>query len=254
MPNNIVIKPGVGNPVQIRTGIGSLISIGPAPAAPAENIVTDQLLMHLDAANASSYSGAGSTWYDLSGNGYNGTLINSPTFQSAVTKSFAFNGSTQNVEVSSLDLRRDFSIEMWFKVNSFNPVWTSLLGQGISDTSKSIFIAHFTGGTAIMYRMYNNDFDKDFSPATPTNTWTQYVFTYSHSSPYTKKIYRNGQLQFTSGPQGQYAGTGTFYIATDYGRGSFLNGNISIVRVYSKVVSDADVLQNYNAQKARYGL
>ncbi len=47
------------------------------------NIVTNGLVLHLDAANTKSYSGSGTTWTDLSGNGNNGTLTNGPTFDSA---------------------------------------------------------------------------------------------------------------------------------------------------------------------------
>lgn len=230
---------------------------GPPPPPAWPPIVQDSLLYYLDADNTTSYAGSGTTWTDLSGNGYNGTLINSPIFESTTIKSFAFNGTNQNVEIPNLDLRRNFSLEIWVKFDAFRGGFTSFFGQGISDTNKSIFISHFsfTGntGTELTYRMYNNDYTVTLNPGTSIGAWTHYVFTYNHSSPYTKKIYRNGQLSGTSGTQSQYAGTGTFYIASDYGPGAWLDGNVAVTRAYSKILSDAEVLQNYNAEKSRYG-
>jgi len=59
------------------------------------NIVTSGLVLQLDAANTKSYPGSGTTWTDLSGNGNNGTLTNSPTFSSANGGIFTFNGTNQ---------------------------------------------------------------------------------------------------------------------------------------------------------------
>ena len=64
--------------------------------------VTDGLLIYLDPANPRSYSGSGSTWYDLSGNSNHGFLQNSPTYSSSGgTSSFSFNGSNQYVDITS---------------------------------------------------------------------------------------------------------------------------------------------------------
>ena len=51
-------------------------------------IVTTGLILNLDAGNPSSYSGSGTTWTDLTGNGYNAELIGSPTFVSNGNKSY----------------------------------------------------------------------------------------------------------------------------------------------------------------------
>lgn len=47
------------------------------------DIVRSGLVLNLDAAEPASYPGTGTTWYDLSGNGNNGTLVNGPTYNSA---------------------------------------------------------------------------------------------------------------------------------------------------------------------------
>jgi hypothetical protein len=104
--------------------------------------------------------------------------------------------------------------------------------------------------------MYYNDVDTS-GEIFSTNTWYNYVFTYSHSSPYTKKIYRNG-LQLNapdiSGPN-QFAGIGTFRIGalwSSYSSSHYANGLMSQILVYGKVLTTQEILQNYNATKGRY--
>ena len=58
-------------------------------------IATSGLTLYLDAGNLSSYSGSGSTWYDLSGNGADVTLYGNPTFAAGPPKRIDFNGSNQ---------------------------------------------------------------------------------------------------------------------------------------------------------------
>ena len=74
-------------------------------------IVTDGLVLCLDAANKKSYSGSGTTWTDRSGNGNNGTLVNGPTFDSGNGGSIDFDGVDDNVNLgndSSFDLKVSF--------------------------------------------------------------------------------------------------------------------------------------------------
>ena len=64
-------------------------------------IVSSGLVLHLDAGNASSYPGSGTTLTDLSGSGNNGTLVNGPTYSSANGGSLSFDGVNDYVSVSN---------------------------------------------------------------------------------------------------------------------------------------------------------
>ena len=68
-----------------------------------EWIVTDGLILNLDTGDIGSYSGSGTTWYDLSNSGNNGTLVNSPSFNSRSNNSsyFNFNGVTQCIDLGA---------------------------------------------------------------------------------------------------------------------------------------------------------
>jgi len=85
----------------------------------ASGVVTNGLVLALDAGISRSYSGIGTTWTDLSGNGKNATLINGPTYSSANGGSIVFDGSNDYAEISNAStlggFTGDFSIEFWFK-------------------------------------------------------------------------------------------------------------------------------------------
>ena len=82
-------------------------------------IVTDGLVLCLDAANSRSYPKTGTTWTDRSTSGNNGTLTNGPTFDTNNGGSIVFDGSNDSVVTSDFDL--DYiSIFTWFKPTNFS--------------------------------------------------------------------------------------------------------------------------------------
>ena len=90
-----------------------------------ESIVKDGLLLHLDSRNTSSYPGTGSIWYDLSGNGFNGNLINSPSFSDENGGIINLDGSTQWVELNSfvgaLTNTSSYTILLYFRSIETSP-------------------------------------------------------------------------------------------------------------------------------------
>jgi hypothetical protein len=85
---------------------------------PAQPIIADGLQVHLDAGNLASYSGSGSTWFDISGNSRHATLENSPTWSSSNQGFFTFNGTNQrgiNSSSSGVLNNGSRSISSWFK-------------------------------------------------------------------------------------------------------------------------------------------
>ena len=90
-------------------------------------IVTSGLVLCLDAANRKSYPGSGTTWTDLSGNGNNGTLIDSPTFNTDGIGSLSFNGLNSYIGISSPSSRfnwtpsstgfNNMTLDLWIKTS-----------------------------------------------------------------------------------------------------------------------------------------
>jgi len=215
------------------------------------SIVMDGLLLSLDAANSRSYSGSGNTIFGLLGSDM--TLVNGVGFTTANRGCLRFDGSNDHL-IGNIDLRRDFSLSCWVYQNSTDFAY---FGLGDPANNAALHIYNTSLGY-IRFGMYYNDLQTD-GVTFSTNTWYNYVFTYLHSSPYTKKIFRNGQqLNATNlGGPAQFAGIGTFRIGalwSVYPSSHYANGLISQVLVYGKVLTEAEIKQNYNATKKRYGL
>ena len=94
------------------------------------DIVTDGLVLCLDAADKKSYPGSGTTWTDRSGNGNNSTLTNGPTFDSANGGSIVFDGSDDiSLTTSNLTITGDQSIETFLKFNSLDSFLQGLVSN-----------------------------------------------------------------------------------------------------------------------------
>ena len=216
-----------------------------------KGLVRDGLVLLLDAGATDSYPGSGTTWYDLSGNGNNGTLTNGPTFDSGNGGSIDFDGSNDTVNFT-YDLRSDWSFECWVNQDQLNAF--TILGQGITSSRSGLHI-WFTLDNRIRFGMYSND--TDFTVTTSTGVWYNYVFTYSHNSPYTKQFFRNGQ-SISGTPvqtQTQYIGTGDVRVGAIYSSGAqYGNGRFAMAKLYNRILTAAEIQKNYNATKGRYGL
>ena len=215
-------------------------------------IVTNGLLLNLDAANPASYSGAGNSWNDLMGSN-NGTLSN-VTFESS-PKTFVFDGSTSRITFANgITAGDNLTYEAWIyrlagsgviaNLNNWNPGYVHL---------------QFSGNS-LQYAINNNgDNDRISTYAFNLNTWYQVVVTYSKINK-TTSFYVNGALtnvesygsasSLTQNPFtiGAWDSNG----AGAYSR--FFNGKIAIFRAYNTVLNLAQIQQNYNVQKSVFGL
>lgn len=250
--------------VMLRKRSGSPVAVSAAPEPPSPSVVQDGLLFYLDAGNPTSYPGSGTTWTDLSGNGNNFTLVNSPTFVSngaASAFSFVPESFHSADSVSSINLQRNWTLEGWINVNSFGgTLFTNIrafFGQGAVVGGGGLSLEARNGSW--YYQFYASDWD--VPPGPTPGIWYHVAFTYVHTpSPYIREIYVNGVQLSNNDNYGQYGGTGVFRIGTGYSSDPFpgfsggrFYGEIAVARGYSKVLTASEVLQNYNVEKSRYG-
>jgi hypothetical protein len=210
-------------------------------------IVTDGLVLYLDAANTRSYPGSGTTWTDLSRSGNNGSLINGPTFNSGNGGSIVFDGSNDYVSVSSsTSLNEPKTIESWIYVTSQQTAM--ILSRGIGNYE----LYTFTDG--FVYTYWGNAFNASINnPSVTLNVWNQFCFTLSGT---TETVYKNGSLigSRTLNATPSYSNTGNLDIARRNTNTLYLNGRIPNIKIYNRALSATEILQNYNATKTRFGL
>jgi len=215
-------------------------------------IVTNGLVLALDAADQNSYPGSGTTWTDLSGNSNNFTLVNSPTFSTTNGGRFAFNGTTQTATLPSLNLQQNFTLDGWFNPNVLNTF--AMFGQGTTAVRQGLHIWYISN-TSIRFGMYGND--TDFTVSTSIGNWYNMVFTYNNSNPFTKQMYLNGVAQSGTPVETQtsYIGSGVFRLGATYSTGgNYGNGSFAGMRMYNRILSATEVRQNYDATKSRFNL
>ena len=217
------------------------------------------LVFHLDAAVPESYVGSGTTWYDLSGNIYNGTLTNGPTYSSNNNGYISFDGVDDYVTMgTAMDFTtytNGFTIDLWTypTAATFGAMFSS--AWGTSGTQWQVYVRYNTlsqFGTTQRYSGTQNDFDT--SNVFPINNWYNVVVTSNNTTCY---IYVNGTSQ-VSNVTGQINNQdasrevrlGNFknYSAAQY------NGRIANCRVYNRALSSSEIIENYNIQKGRFGL
>ena len=227
-------------------------------------IVTDNLLLYLDAANAKSYSGSGTAWKDLSGKGHDATLVNGPTYSSNNGGYLNFDGSNDYATLPNMDLTGN---EITFSI------WT----YALTDTTASlIFLGdstapHGNGRIIQVHLPYSGNyyFDKGHDGSSSAsydringslpnsdwqNAWVNWAFT-ANASTGSMKIYRNASLYAS--------GTGkTKTLSNSDGDMKFIahsgtayyNGNISNLQLYKQELSSSEVTQNFNALRSRFGV
>ena len=234
-----------------------------------ENIVTDGLVLNLDPGNVSSYPKSGTTIYDLSGNNYDGTLINGPTYTSENGGVLSFDGSNDRVELSNTQYWKDnvfgnatnFTIMCWTKCNSFYN-WSSMIhkdnGGYYSQSEGASLWVNVSGFQAVFGNGISGNsgaWGNIISYSTnDTSNWYHLAFTGNGS---TLRFYVNGNLHASQGQSQRTAGKNITDTPVRFGvRGNYAhyNGKISGSLLYDRELSSTEVLQNYNAQKGRFGL
>ena len=231
------------------------------------SIVTDGLVLCLDAANARSYPGTGTTWTDLKG-GNNGTLINmdASNFSPDNGGSLTFDGTNEKVNCGTFlsDEQSALSICVWFKPHYIPPVSTAfrLVSRfvGTGNISGRILFDTYGGlgqssGVRFVATASNGKVYSATAPSVLETKWLFYVGTYSQADSKIK-VYKNAQEQASgnaSGTIGAYNYPWTIgEDNTTTGDNEWFDGNLSSVSIYNRALSAGEIRQNYLATKGRY--
>ena len=236
--------------------------------AHSPRIVTDGLVLCLDAASKRSYPGTGTTWTDLKG-GNNGALQNGPTFDADNGGSIVFDGSNDVVNCGPTNNiignnPAAISLSVWFNTSSTSRMYAaSFKRYNTQSTLLSITINQQDNGALGANDVANHlgflyDVDSGHKWVTVNNStfygkWNQITATVDVNAA---TLYLNG-VQAGQNTSQTFAGPSRGDPSADFTLGSFgtqfyLNGNISQAHAYNKVLTADEVRQNYLATKERY--
>ena len=221
------------------------------------SIVTDGLVFYVDAANSKSYPGTGTTWTDMIG-GNDGTLTNGPTYNSNNGGYIDFDGSNDHVEVTGINVSAlsAFTLEAWVYPTGSSSDGT-VMGKWLGSLSNSSFLLYWdVGDSALGFDWVAVNTSSQIhrigtSTANGTvNAWNHVAATFSGSQI---KLYVNGSSVGTAGFIGTLRNISGIRLGADESSGLRpLAGNLAVAKVYDRVLSSAEVTQNYNALKNRF--
>jgi len=227
-----------------------------------KQIITDGLVLYLDAGKTNSYPGTGTTWTDLSGNSLNGTLTNGPTYDSANLGSIVFDGTNDYVTVANnalLNPATTITVGAYFNISSFGiNSYAPIVYKQNNFTSFFEQYALYLTSTYVGFVLTGTDrVQKIASSNLDYRNQTIYAVGSCDTSTDEMKFYVNGGLittiAFTSTFDinslslsiGGTGNTGTSYPG-------YSNGKIYNVQIYNKILSQAEVTQNYDALRTRF--
>lgn len=230
-------------------------------------IVTDGLVLCLDAAISKSYPGSGTTWYDLSTSNINGILTNGPVFNSANRGYFSFDGGNDSVKTGNFDLdfgTDSFTLAAWVRTSN-NTQRGKIINKGQSSSfplgSKGYSIrfydrALFSVGDGTLFTSLGVVNVSDF----PNNAWIYFVGVCNRENS-TQYLYLNGQQNNTvsisygsiSNPNAELTigslDRGSYGATTEY-----FSGLISQPAIYNRALTSDEITQNFNATRGRFGV
>lgn len=232
------------------------------------NIVKSGLVLYLDANAGMSYPGSGTTWTDLSGNSQNGTLTNGPTYTSSNGGGIVFDGTNDYVLGSGSvpGVTNAVTIIVWAKMNNLNNR-NPLFVKYQTPTAPYGYLLE-VGQTSLWTRSLrffcqnSGTRSSDYRGTVQLSDNTIYMLTAvsAPSSSVMKMFYNNTVMGATQAnvnwtqtvDWGQ--GTNPYYVgAYPPSVGIYAGCTIYNTLVYNRTLSDAEVTQNWNAMKGRYG-
>jgi hypothetical protein len=208
----------------------------------------DGLVMYYDAADIDSTGGGGSTWYDLSGNGYNGTLTNGASFTSTNGGSVLFDGSNDYVETNSSTIIPNglspFTIEVLYTMTGSGG--GALFGNyGPGYTSGTIW---FSG----QYGVYING--AVYASGAPLATGTRHMVSTRNKDGFTT-TYLNGVVSNSGMLTASVSNSQNYRIGTDVnGTAEPFAGHLYLIRVYNRALNPYEISENFHSNRSRVGL
>ena len=236
-------------------------------------IVTDGLVLYLDAANPYSYVSGSTVWNDISRGGNNGTLTNGPTFNTGNGGSIVFDGVDDYVVNNTLTslITNQLTLSVWFYATDVSTDNMIISSENSANTNSRFILFQdkvaFISGRVNTYAFIpglvsaTNTIRMEFaSNSEVLNQWVNITCTFIANSATGIRGYKNGiedpNSPVNTSTVAPLSSNDPLYIglrnpATDQ---RYFDGRIGIVQIYNRALSAQEILQNYNATKGRFGL
>jgi hypothetical protein len=227
-------------------------------------IVTDGLVLALDAGNTKSYPGSGTTWTDLSGQGNNGSLVNGVGYNSGNGGSLSFDKINDHISGTPINRLSTATFEIWFNTSSVstnsgarqylytqqrNPPtlaqYTYQERQGVMIRGNVLQVQYFNGS--------NNANSLLGTTILSPNIWYCVSVVINGTD---NKMFLNGVIEATNSAASSSVTVNQSFVGRrgDAQGNDYFGGKIAIVRDYNKALTASEIQQNFNATRSRFGI
>lgn len=238
-----------------NSGIVNFSKFRSSRAGSVLSVIQSGLTVHLDASSLSSYPGTGTTWFDISGNGRNAS--GSATFSNEVGGAFLFNNNEFHGASSGITGNDARTVCGWHRLSTSDRIPFSL--GNVSSTGNSAFAYAPNSGFAAIYGLIGT-FDESVTTSINVldNAWHFSTITYDAANPGTIRVYVDGQLSGSlTRSSGEAYQTDDGYVVGDWGnndRPLVSNSAVAQFMAYNRVLSESEILANFNRTRLRFGV
>jgi hypothetical protein len=216
-------------------------------------VVTTGLQLYLDAGNASSYPGSGTAWTDLSGNNRDGTLTNGPTYSGTNGGSIVFDGSNDYVQCSGSLTVTAATFVTWINRNGSQGTYDGILfSRGTTNTTGM----NFYTSNQLGYHWNDSSSTYNWSSGLtiPDATWCMIAISVTSTAATAYLCQTGGTTTATNTVNHASSLLDDIKLARDEASSRYFNGNIAIAQLYNIALSAGEVSQNFEADRARFGV
>jgi hypothetical protein len=234
----------IGSGITIGSGIGLIPDLAP--------VVTTGLQLYLDAGNASSYPGSGTTWTDLSGNSLTGTLTSGPTYSATNGGSIVFDGTNDYVQCLGSLTVTAATFVTWIKRNGTQGQYDGILfSRGTNTTGMNFYTSNQLG-----YHWNDSSSTYNWSSGLtiPDATWCMIAVSVTSTAATAYLCQTGGTTTATNTVNHASSLLDDIKLAQDDAGSRFFNGNIAIAQLYNIALSAGQISQNFAADRARFGV
>ena len=222
------------------------------------DIITEGLVLALDAGSTKSYPGSGTSSTELIGMNI-GTLVNGVALSSDGGGSFEFDGTDDYITFGDLELITGaFSISAWFRASSTqnDTTYPTIVSKDYAGSFGNWIMTGPSSGNYIRFGFAGSSGQKELSNTSYSDfisdEWVHYCGTWDGST--TLRLYRNSlQIKQTSAATGTLVtNNNPLLIGNRSATSGFFTGKIAIIQIHNKELTSTQVLQNYNSTKSRF--
>ena len=223
-------------------------------------VVTDGLVLYLDAANPLSYANGSTKWNDLSRGRNNGTLINGPSFQD---NAIVFDGANDYIDLgtpSSIGQLDEITISTWVYIDAFSAGADGFISTDGSPRGWYMGTWNHpnTGNTDIVRWLVSTDGSTTDALNTSELTRYQWYHLTGTWNSSTMQIFVDGELNASISTTNTTAPlpdpSNSLRMGVRYSLTQFFNGKIAQAKIYNRALTAQEVQRNYQALKSRFGL